>query len=92
MRGFWIRFSKDIDNRRSELNFSNIHQLILFLPPLPLIRMVFTARIRRSVVMPIDEPVAGCSPSKWHWSQERFHTQDLDDVASDYSKATQGPF
>ncbi|KAJ9093112.1 hypothetical protein QFC20_007220 [Naganishia adeliensis] len=51
--------------------------------------MVFTARIRRSVVMPIDEPVAGCSPTKWHWSQERFDTQDLDGVASDYSKATQ---
>jgi hypothetical protein len=52
--------------------------------------MVFTARIRRSVVMPIDEPIAGCSPTKYRWSKERIETLALDDVASDYSKATQG--
>ncbi|KAI5451199.1 hypothetical protein NCC49_002075 [Naganishia albida] len=52
--------------------------------------MVFTARIRRLVVMPIDEPVSGCSPTKYRLSNEQIDTLELDDVASDYSRATQG--
>lgn len=54
--------------------------------------MVFTARIRRSVVIPIDEPVAGCSPTKYRLSDDQIDTLELDDVASDYSRAIQGPF
>jgi hypothetical protein len=52
--------------------------------------MVFTATLRRSTVMPIDEVIVGFSPTKWHWEQGQLDTRDLDDVASDYSKDTEG--